>query len=238
MNSVRRADPAQAVRFCFCLFLTNNGELARGSLWSQPNNEKQCSKQLQCEVPCSIGNVVNSSLFINCSFLFCPPPVMLSMEGGSAGGGVWPGGSMGGGRGHFGPAAMYCTTTWCFALKGLRTINVRPHETLQEERGSTRFVQSFFPTNDKGVISDTAWTPCLQLSGVQRQTSRSKRQASGHPRIAVLCLKRKSLPRFIQTLKHLSILSLHSNDEGSSFSKQRKKLVKGGGILRAKYLLL
>ncbi len=28
----------------------------------------------------------------------------------------------GGGSGHFSPAAMYCTTTWCFALKGLRII--------------------------------------------------------------------------------------------------------------------
>ncbi len=31
-------------------------------------------------------------------------------------------GSGGGGRGHFIHLAMYCTTTWCFALKGLRTI--------------------------------------------------------------------------------------------------------------------
>ncbi len=29
-----------------------------------------------------------------------------------------------GGRGHFGPAAIYCTTTWCFGLKGLRTIKM------------------------------------------------------------------------------------------------------------------
>ena len=26
-----------------------------------------------------------------------------------------------GARGHFHPPAIYCTTTWCFALKGLRT---------------------------------------------------------------------------------------------------------------------
>ncbi len=51
-------------------------------------------------------------------------------RGGSSQGGVWPGGGWGGGglgkggggRGHFGPAAIYCITTWCFALKGLRTI--------------------------------------------------------------------------------------------------------------------
>ncbi len=30
-------------------------------------NKKQCSRQLQCEVPCGIGDVVNSSLFINSS---------------------------------------------------------------------------------------------------------------------------------------------------------------------------
>ncbi len=32
-------------------------------------NQKQCSRQLQCEVPCSIGNVVNSSSFLNSSIL-------------------------------------------------------------------------------------------------------------------------------------------------------------------------
>ncbi len=31
-------------------------------------------------------------------------------------------GGRGGGRGHFSPADIYCTTTWCFALKGLRTM--------------------------------------------------------------------------------------------------------------------
>ncbi len=54
--------------------------------------------------------------------------------GGSGRGGLAAGGSghrgglgagggsgAGGGRGHFGPAAIYCITTWCFALKGLRT---------------------------------------------------------------------------------------------------------------------
>ncbi len=28
----------------------------------------------------------------------------------------------GGGRGYFIHLAIYCTTTWCFALKGLRTM--------------------------------------------------------------------------------------------------------------------
>ena len=104
------------------------------------NNEKQCSRQLQCEVPCSVGGVVNSSLFINLSWssLSSTSYAIFFFWGGGLAtvGGVWPqgsgcrGGSTGGGgshrgeggRGHFGPAAIYCTTTWCFALKGLRTI--------------------------------------------------------------------------------------------------------------------
>ncbi len=39
--------------------------------------------------------------------------------GGSTGGGGFHRGE--GTRGYFSPAAIYCTTTWCFALKGLRT---------------------------------------------------------------------------------------------------------------------
>ncbi len=101
-----------------------------------PQNKKQCSRQLQCEVPCSVGNVVNSSLFINSSL-----PSLPSTSHAACylweGGGVWPrgiwiggsgwvggsgwGGVWLGGRGHFSPAAIYCITTWCFALKGLRT---------------------------------------------------------------------------------------------------------------------
>ncbi len=68
---------------------------------------------------------------------------MLSLEGGGglAMGGLamgvwlWGGGGFhregrgvpqgGGGRGHFGPAAIYCTTTWCFTLKGLCTIRMQ-----------------------------------------------------------------------------------------------------------------
>ncbi len=42
-------------------------------------NKKQCSRQLQCEVPCGVGYVVNSSLFINSSLSsLSPTPVMLS----------------------------------------------------------------------------------------------------------------------------------------------------------------
>ncbi len=43
-------------------------------------------------------------------------------QGGMGQGGWGRGGDQGGGgRGHFIHLAMYCTTTWCFALKGLRT---------------------------------------------------------------------------------------------------------------------
>ncbi len=77
---------------------------------------------------------------------------MLSAGGGSASGRggahLWWGGLVGGGgsgrgrgsgrgeggRGHFSPAAIYCITTWCFALKGLRTINLRKHA--KEENNS------------------------------------------------------------------------------------------------------
>ncbi len=38
-----------------------------GSKLLETHNKKQCSRQLQCEFPCSVRNVVNSSLFINSS---------------------------------------------------------------------------------------------------------------------------------------------------------------------------
>ncbi len=62
--------------------------------------------------PLPAGNVVNSSLSSMSS---------LGKSGrgrGSGGGRRWGGG---GGRGHFIHLAMYCTTTWCFAQKRLRT---------------------------------------------------------------------------------------------------------------------
>ncbi len=53
--------------------------------------------------------------------------------GGLAGGGGWGGGGVGGGgRGHFIHPAIYWTTTWCFALKGLRT--TRRKDKLTAER--------------------------------------------------------------------------------------------------------
>ncbi len=62
-------------------------------------NKKQCSRQLQCEVPCSIGNVINSSLFINSS-LSSLSSTSHTVRGGP--GGVWAGGSGHGGLGRGG----------------------------------------------------------------------------------------------------------------------------------------
>ena len=64
---------------------------------------------------------------------------------GGGGGGGWGGegvGGGGGGRGHFIHLAIHCTTTWCFALKGLRTITRRSAQ----------------------VTSWTCWTPSRAIS--------------------------------------------------------------------------
>ncbi len=101
---------------------------------TQQRNKKQCSRQLQCEVPCGVGNVINSSLFINSSLSSLSSTSHAVHGGGgsclwlggiasSRGREVWQGG---GGQGTFQSSChIYCTTTWCFALKGLRTINLR-----------------------------------------------------------------------------------------------------------------
>ena len=71
---------------------------------SRCNNEKQCSWQLQCEVPCSIGSVVNSSLFINSSLSSLSSTSYAVRRLGLAAGGVWlwGGGSVcAGGQGTF-----------------------------------------------------------------------------------------------------------------------------------------
>ncbi len=67
---------------------------------STNSNKKQCSRQLQCEVPCSVGNVVNSSLFINSSLssLSSTNHAVRGGPGGGGlatmGGGVWPWGGV------------------------------------------------------------------------------------------------------------------------------------------------
>ncbi len=68
-------------------------------LYNRKSNKKQCSRQLQCEVPCSVGNVLNSSLFINSSLsslpstshtACCPGGGGSTTGGSTTGGGVWP----------------------------------------------------------------------------------------------------------------------------------------------------
>ncbi len=86
------------------------------------------SAQGNCSAKSLVASVMLSIL--PCSSILpsppCLPPVMLSVGGAAAWGvrpqGVWVGGGLGGGgRGHFIHIAIHCTTTWCFALKGLRT---------------------------------------------------------------------------------------------------------------------
>ncbi len=91
----------------------------------------------------SFAALVMSSILPCSSNLPCPPclpPIMLSTGwGGSSyrgfghrrgfgwGEGVreGEGAKGGGGRAYFIHPAIYCTTTWCYALKGLRTINAQ-----------------------------------------------------------------------------------------------------------------
>ncbi len=94
------------------------------------------------------GNVIDSSL----SSLSSP------WGGGSDGGGGLVGGrgSSGGkgleervggrvgGRGHFIHPAIHCTTTWCFALKGLRTITGSSMELFSFGRVSVSHTMSHF----------------------------------------------------------------------------------------------
>ncbi len=97
------------------------------------NKQIRSSAQGNCSAKSLAASVMSSIL--PCSSILpgppCPPPVMLSAEGGSSCGGSSCRGDPTGGRGsqrgergwrHFIHLAMYCTTTWCFALKGLRTI--------------------------------------------------------------------------------------------------------------------
>ncbi len=81
--------------------------------------ETRSSAQGNCSVKSLGSSVVDSSLSSLSS-------TSHAGQGGFGVGGVW-GRGPGWGRGVWGEAgihlAIYCTTTWCFALKGLRTIN-------------------------------------------------------------------------------------------------------------------
>ncbi len=103
------------------------------------------SAQGNCSAKSLAGSVMSSILPCS-SILSCPPclpPVMLSMggcpasgrggvqqgEGSLAGGGGGGSGRGGGGQGTFQSSCHNCTTTWCFALKGLRTNRTRRRRT-------------------------------------------------------------------------------------------------------------
>ncbi len=98
---------------------------------SPQTNKKQCSRQLQCKVPFA-SDVVNSSLFIKFFFFLLVFHQSCYQQGGIWWGEGGPAGEGegralgGGGRGHFMHPAIYCTTTWCFALNGLRTTRTHP----------------------------------------------------------------------------------------------------------------
>ncbi len=73
------------------------------------------------------ATAVRGPLPIMSPILSCPHCLLWGGSGGSRGRGSkgrggWGGGLRGGaGRGHFICLAIYCTTIWCFAPKGLRT---------------------------------------------------------------------------------------------------------------------
>ncbi len=78
-----------------------------GSLLGSLMIGTRSTAQGNCSAKSLAGNVIDSSL----------SPLSSTSHAG------WRGGVQvgGGGREHFIHLAMYCTTTWCFALKGLRT---------------------------------------------------------------------------------------------------------------------
>ncbi len=112
----------------------------------------------------------------------CLPQFMLSAEGGGGlvvgeGVGGGGGGLGGGGRGHFHTPAIYCTTTWCFALKGLRTTmeSVRvgtrtaTSDTITHtSKAQGRFPVLFFPVNVTLYYSQP-WQSCPQFSEVRNK---------------------------------------------------------------------
>ncbi len=93
------------LRFSVVHFWTSWSDLSMNLKNSWPVywwNKKQCSRQLQCKVPCSISNVINSSLFINSSLSSLSSTSHAVRGGGGSTGGLWPGGGpWGRGQGTF-----------------------------------------------------------------------------------------------------------------------------------------
>ena len=89
-------------------------------------DETRSSAQGKCSAKSLAGKVTDSSISFFLVFHRGGPRVggVLGLGGLGVGGGLGEGGGVkgGGGRGHFIYLAIYCTTTWCFAREGLRTI--------------------------------------------------------------------------------------------------------------------
>ncbi len=96
------------------------------------SGETRSSAQGNCSAKSLAASVL--SWILPCSSILpCPPclPLVILSRGVAGGGEGGLAGGRGGGRGrgrgqgHFSPAAIHCTTTRCFALKGLRTMSYR-----------------------------------------------------------------------------------------------------------------
>ncbi len=130
--------------------------------------------------PLPAGNVVHSSLSSLSSLRRGGPAGGKGSGGGRGlGEGVGGGGGElgGGGRGHFIHPAIHCTTTWCFALKGLRTTTkhhqmqkiskIMQHSKMQETGRSS--------VQKRGVVACSKYTS-LQTSVFAMQISVNRKQ--------------------------------------------------------------
>ncbi len=97
-------------------------------------------------------------------------------EGEGVGGGGW---GRGGGQGTFHPPCHYCTITWCFALKGLRTIRHAPHNAC-----SAHFVIPVFATLRPLTFPRDAWrfqsgSGCIRFRNERNEPSFIESEMAG-----------------------------------------------------------
>ncbi len=95
---------------------------------THPQGKTRSSAQGNCSAKSLVSNVIDSSLSSSSLSSGGGGPGAGGSGGGrvQARGGGWGGGGRSGGRGQgtfHPPCHTHCTTTWCFALKGLRTMN-------------------------------------------------------------------------------------------------------------------
>ncbi len=117
--------------------------------------------------------------------LILPYPPYLGGRG-VQGQGVWGQGGLGrgrgvggsrgglrveGGRGHFIHLAIYCTTTWCFAPKGLRTINTFPE---------SHFAVESFKQTETETSDAVPPTPLMQQLQILLEHKLSKWNSQRH----------------------------------------------------------